>query len=191
MALIPLDLIWTLSQGRRGRHGTGPERKISALHFHSVGSCRGRSGGKVLKLHGSVSPPWTPCRLCSIDAEIPKLDVAGAERLLSLGSDCAVALSLRSLPVKCVASSCLTAASRTRKLKRLPRIVSQCRCATQVRTPLSPPVSSYCFLNLAFLEGAHATPVRHRVVRAGCLCFPGFDLPTSQWRMITAQKVVN
>jgi hypothetical protein len=32
----------------------------------------------LLKLHGSVSPRWTPCPLYAIDAEIPKLDVAGS-----------------------------------------------------------------------------------------------------------------
>jgi len=37
-----------------------------------------RSGRKLLKLHRSVSPPWTPCPVKSIDVEIPKLDVAGS-----------------------------------------------------------------------------------------------------------------
>ena len=32
----------------------------------------------MLKLHGSVSPPWTPCPLYAIDAEIPKLDAVGS-----------------------------------------------------------------------------------------------------------------
>ena len=32
----------------------------------------------MLKLHGPVSPQWTPCPLYAIDAEIPKLDVAGS-----------------------------------------------------------------------------------------------------------------
>jgi hypothetical protein len=40
--------------------------------------CWKRSGRKLLKLHRSVSPPWTPCPLFAIDAEIPKLDAEGS-----------------------------------------------------------------------------------------------------------------
>lgn len=40
--------------------------------------CKWRSGCKLLKLQGSVSPPWTPCLSFASDAEIPNLDVEGS-----------------------------------------------------------------------------------------------------------------
>src|ERR1035438_10533241 len=65
-----------------GRRVFGLTHRKSRKNVPSISTplrgCKWRSGCKLLKLHGSVSPPWTPCPLYAIDAEIPKLDVAGS-----------------------------------------------------------------------------------------------------------------